>query len=756
MRSFPPRAVAALPGERAIDIDAIPLDRERPSRSLSEALFGRRWLILGFTAVVVTATAGWTFTVAPMYEASTVIQLDPERPRVVSFHDVTPPEEPYNERVIDAYYQTQLELIRSWTLLERVVKALTLHQHPAFVGSDSQGLVGPLKAFFLGWVSERTGPPSVNDVVEALEDRLRIEPIKRSRLIRITARLRDRDLAALIPNQIAREYIAMTNVQRREASQAASRWLEGQLVGLRRRSEQATNTIQQFVQQHELVPTREGRAEFALQQLDHLNRAFTEAENERIQKEARARMLARADPDTLAAALGSELVRILTTDYSRLEREMGRVKTVYGPQHPKMIELEAELWLAKLRVDTEISKARQAVEQDYQASVSRTTELGRRLDAQRQTAILEHARQMELQLLRKEADTTESVYAELMKRLKEVQLAAELRVTNVKIADPARSPTRPVSPKPARDLLLAIVGGLIGGIALAFVRESRDQTLRTPREVSLLIQLPNIGTVPSVRGYRRQALPLVTNLPVRAMSAEPVSSGALLAGEAFRSLRALVWRRRDLESARAILVTSAQPQEGKSFTAINLAVSLAEGGNQVLLIDADFRRSSCHGTFGFTSPRVGLSGLLERGFPREAALLSTAVPNLTFLPAGPTPADPAALLCSDKARALLATLRERYPWVIIDSPPVLAVSDASALASLVDGVLLVVRAHNTPIEAVQIARDRLEAVGVRILGVVLNDVRLSHNRYFYANYGYQDSANGHDEDFSAAGDRRGA
>ncbi len=736
MREIPHRPMSALPGDRELEV--VRIEGERPARSIWDILVGRRWLILGFTAAVMGLVATWSFTTRPLYEAAAVIQIDPERPRVVAFQELSPNEESANERVFDAYYQTQFELLGSRTLLARMAERLDLPRHPAFAPGQSRR--EQVFAFAARLVGLRPAAPKpsagMDEFIEGLEQDIKIEPVKRSRLVRISARVPDRDLAAAIPNAIASEYIAMTNAQRREASEAASRWLEDQLGGLRARTQEASGVIQQFVEKNNLVPTREGKTEFVLQQLDDQNRAYTEAESDRIQKEARYRMLASADPETLAAALGSELVRNLKGEYTRLERELARAKTVYGPQHPKMIELEAELSLAKLRLDTETKKAKDAVQQEYQAATRRAAELGRRLDSQRREAISQHARQMQLQLLKKESDATESVYAELMKRLKELQLAAQLRVTNVKIADPARAPLRPASPKKTRDLLLATIAGLIGGAALAFFREAGDQTLRTPREVDLLVRLPNLGTVPSVRSYTRQSLPALEDLPTRAVPEDALSWPAQIAGEAFRSIRALVLHSRAFDTPRTILVTSAQPQEGKSFSAVNLAVALAEGGETVLLIDADFRRSACHRAFGIESPRVGLSSLLYRGLPHDVALVTTGIANLTFLPAGPKPPDPAALLSSERARTLLGTLRQRFPWIIIDSPPVLAVSDASVLASLVDGVLLVVRAHATPVEAVQIARDRLEALGARILGVVLNDVRLSRNRYFYANYGY--------------------
>jgi polysaccharide biosynthesis transport protein len=738
MREFPYRPVAALPGQRTVDVEAVEIPADRPARSITEILLARSRLIVGFTALVVAIVGVWTFTTRPVYEAATVLQIDPDRPRVLSFGDVMPREESSNDRAIEAYYQTQVELIASRNTLARAIESLKLRDHPALApGQGRMERLRTMVARLVAWPG--AGRPQVwaaDEFVEQMSERVRIEPIKRSRLVRISARVPDRDLAALIPNQIAHEYIAMTNAQRRDASEAASKWLEGQLGGLKARSEQASGAIQQFVEKYNLVPTRDGKTEFALQQLEDGNRVFTDAESDRIQKEARYKMLESADPDTLAAALGSELVRGLKADYSRLEREVGRARTVYGPQHPKMIELEAELSLAKMRLDTEVKKGRQAVEQEYQAAVRRAGELGRRLDTQRQLAINSHARGMQLQLLKRDAETTESVYADLMKRLKEVQVAADLRVTNVTIADAARKPLRPASPKKARNLALAALGGLIGGAVLAFFREAGDQTLRTPREVNMLVRLPSLGTVPAVRAYNRRALPAVDDLPARAITDDAGSWPAQIAGEAFRSIRALVLHSHALDTPRVILMTSAQPQEGKSFTAVNLAVALAEGGEKVLLVDADFRRASCHRAFGLEPPEVGLSSILYRGLQPEVALLTTGVTNLTFLPAGPKPPDPAALLSSEKAKSLLTTLRSRYPWVIIDSPPVLAVSDASVLAPQVDGVLLVVRAHATPVEAVQIARDRLEALGARILGVVLNDVKLARNRYFYANYGY--------------------
>jgi capsular exopolysaccharide synthesis family protein len=482
------------------------------------------------------------------------------------------------------------------------------------------------------------------------------------------------------------------------------------------------------------VPTQEGYPAFSLQQLEEQNRRHAEAESERVQKEARHRMIAASDPETAAAALGSDVIRDLKTDLSRLEREVARAHTSLGPQHPRMLELEADLMKARLRLDTEIAKGRTAVEREYQAATHRANELGRRLDLQRETTIQQHAKQMQLQLLRKEAEASETIYTDLMKRLKELELSSQLRVTNVKVVDPAERPFAPVSPNHGRDFMLALVGGLVGGVALAFVRELGDKTLRTAREADLMIQLPSVGTVPALRGYPRRVLPPVEDLPLRALPGETLRWPAQVAREAFRAIRTMVLRRGAHAAPRTLLVTSAQPEEGKSFIALNLAVALAETGRPVLLVDADFHRPACHYAFDLELPDVGLSTLLYRGGAPESVIIPTGVHNLSFLPTGPRPPDPAALLSSDGMAALLDNVAERFQWVIIDSPPALATSDAAVLAPAVDGVLLVVRAHATPIEAVQLTRDRLEAVGANFLGMVLNDVKVTRNRYFYAKY----------------------
>jgi polysaccharide biosynthesis transport protein len=706
-----------------------------PPRRMWDVIVNQRWLIVAFTLLAVAAAAAWSFTTPPSYKATTVIQIDPERPRVVMFPEVISGDEMYNERVFDAYYGTQFEILTSRAVLGRVESALGLDQHEDFNAmSQRTRYVRNLVARVWPGLAAKLDDASSSGF-EGLERYVDVEPVKRSRLVRITAQAPDAELAAMIPNRVATEYISMVNRERKEASETASRWLETQLAGLRTRSQEASGTVQRFVRQNDLVPNPDGRLDYVMQQLEGANRAYTEAENERIQKVARAKMITSADSELAAAALGSEGIRDLKAERARLEREMASAQTVYGPRHPKMIELEASLENARQRLEVEVNKGRSAVEEEASAAERRAAELGRRLDTQRRAAIQQYAQGMQLQLLKREADAGDTVYGDLVKRLKELQLAAQMHVSNIRVIDAAERPTRRVGPRHARDLMLGMVCGLFGGLGLAFVRELGDKTLRTPREVDILVRLPTVGAVPSIRGYARRALPQVENLPARAVETVTIRWTETMAGETFRSIRALVCHGRTDGPPRTILVTSAQPAEGKSFISVNLAVALAGTGQPVLLVDADLRRASCHQAFDIDPSTVGLSSVLAHGYSAESAIVGTDVPNLAFLPAGPRPPDPAALLSSERARRVFGLLREQYGFVVIDSPPLLTASDAAVVSLQVEGVLLVVRAHATPLEAARLARDRLERLGANIIGVVLNDVRPSRNRDFYANYG---------------------
>src|SRR5262245_37311111 len=207
MERFPRRSAAALPGERVVDVEAVPVDGERSARTLWEIVVARRWLVLGFTALVVAVVAAWTFSARPYFESSTVIQIDPDRPRVLSFADVMPREEPLNERVVDAYYQTQLELIASRTLLARVVDALDLRRHRALQAEPGmfERLLASAAAYLPSGRPEARESASPEEFLDRLSVQVKIEPIRRSRLVRVTARVPDRELAARIPNQIAQQ-----------------------------------------------------------------------------------------------------------------------------------------------------------------------------------------------------------------------------------------------------------------------------------------------------------------------------------------------------------------------------------------------------------------------------------------------------------------------------------------------------------------------------------------------------------------------
>ncbi|PYN91618.1 MAG: hypothetical protein DMD91_33935, partial [Candidatus Rokuibacteriota bacterium] len=372
-------------------IDAEPADaatpRGRRLRTPWDIVIHHRWLILGFTTAVVALVATWSFTTTPVYEGTLSLQIDPERPRVVTVGDASLAAQDdirFNERVFDAYYGTQYERLTSRTLLARVESGLGLQRHPAFADAGDRWPILHTAMDLIWPATPATAAATNARVFPGLERYIDVSPVKRSRIVRITARVPDPGLAAAIPNRIASEYIETSTQERREATDTATKWLQAQLVNLRRRSEDTTGNIQQFVQKNQIVPNADGRLDFVLHQLDQQSTAYTEAENDRIRKETRQRMLDEAsDPDALAAAIGSDLVRSLKADLARLEREVARARTVYGPEHPKMQELAADLTNAKARFESEVAKARGAVRGEHRAAVDRARKLQERLEARR-------------------------------------------------------------------------------------------------------------------------------------------------------------------------------------------------------------------------------------------------------------------------------------------------------------------------------------------------------------------------------------
>ena len=442
----------------------------------------------------------------------------------------------------------------------------------------------------------------------------------------------------------------------------------------------------------------------------------------------------------------------------------------YGPNFPKVQRLQAQLKEFDQTIEKEKQKILDVLESDYHEAQQREALLTRALDQQKAEANQMAGRLVEYNILKREAEANKTLYEGLMTKLKETAISQGLRSSNIRVVDPAMIPSTPARPAKTRNIALAFLVGLVGGIGLALMREYLDNTVKSPDDVETLSRLPSLAVVPhfagsngnskrhgllqglSSNGHDKRIELVAQYLPKSQMS------------EAFRALRTSILLSQADHPPQVILVTSALPREGKTTAAANLAVTLAQLGDSTVLVDADLRKPGvgrllnlAGGKYaGLSSYLAGVSSLDLVSVPHPA------IPNLVAIPTGPLPPNPADLLSSHKLVDAIAELRTKFKFIVIDSPPIMAATDAVILSVQADGVLLVVRSGETPKEAFTRTRDLLSSVKSRILGVVLNAVDASAPDYYYSyryypySYGYgpQEAVEApHEEDSDAIAHR---
>jgi capsular exopolysaccharide synthesis family protein len=397
----------------------------------------------------------------------------------------------------------------------------------------------------------------------------------------------------------------------------------------------------------------------------------------------------------------------------------------YLPKHPEMVRLQAQRDLLDRELAAQIAKIVRGIEAEYAVAADREKALTAELDAAKREKQALDKKEIEYRVLEREVETNRGLYDVLQKRMKETQVTENLRANNIRLIDRAEPPLAPVRPRTRVNLILGLILGLVGGAGLAFFFEFIDNTVKTQEDVEGLLRLPFLGIIPSFRGDVGERI--ATDLFAHE---HPKSSVT----ESCRVIRTNLLFAAPDKTLRRLLVTSAGPQEGKSTTVTNLGIVLAQGGKRVLILDSDLRRPRLHKVFDVPAGRPGLTTLIMGEATLDEVIFATAVPGLSVIPCGPIPPTPSELLGSRHMEDLLPRLDERFDWVLFDSPPVIAVTDAVVLSRLADGVVLVVKAGKTTRDLVVRAKRQLDDVGAPILGTVLNDFNVLGDGYRYYYY----------------------
>jgi capsular exopolysaccharide synthesis family protein len=703
------------------------------AREYLTLLHKRRTLVSTCLGVAFLLATLYNYAARPLYQATAVVLIDRQAPNVL------PGKEVQETSTGSDYYETQYALLRGRSLAQRVVERLELTKSAEF----RQGpLLGPwerLQRLFgrAGATQGDEGLP-LSPAVAAFRSRVEVEPVPGSRLVSLRFTAYDPALAAQAANTLAQLFIEQSLEFQYTASAEATAWLKERVGEQQRKVDEAERALQQYREREGLVNFEE-RQSLADQKVGALASALLAARTERLAQEALVRQLASLPPDQLATmslVLESSVVQGLRARLAELRDEEARLSDTLGARHPEMLKLRDRIEATQAKLRGEIADVVRSAESAYQTTRAREASLQQDLEAAKREALVVSRKAIEHGALKRQVDTHQQVLRELLGRTQETGLETELTSTNIRVVEKADVPRRPLYPRRLRNYQLALILGLAIGIALAVLFEHLDNTVKTPEDVKGRLRLPFLGMVPASAA----AVPGDVE-PAPVVVREPQSAVA----EAYRVLRTNLIFSSAEATGRVLVVSSANPGEGKTTTVANLAASLADNGARVLAVEADLRRPTMHRHFG-TEKTPGLTDLIVGKCTASHATQWTRVPRVQLLPAGYIPPNPAELLGSQNLREVIQAFRKRYDWVVIDAPPILGMADTPVLCPLADGVVLVVWAEHCSRPAVEQAVDQVVRVGGRITGVVLNKVDLARNAYYYSHYygdyykGYSDAA----------------
>lgn len=753
-----PRAAAA-----ADVIDAEFAEAPRVDlREYLRILHKYRWLAATCFGLTLALAILLTLVTPRTYTATTRLQVAKQSPIQLKLEEnvLSVGEDERNVAGSSSFLATQVAILKSRDLAERVIRTHRLDQSEAFrnPGSGRGGLLevsGRLLNLLRprGWqgptqmAQPGEGPGATEIDVELINtylDYLGTSEVRGTDLVDITFSTPDPSLAAFLAAAHTQAYIEANDEARLVTNVTAKAFLGEQLREARDKIDRAEASLRAFSAEHPSVAIDQEH-KVITQRIAELSTLLTKAEGARLSLETRYEFLTRPESDATAYFLDSPGVQKLRLALLDLDAHRAGLSDRIGSNHPEMMALDLQRTAVTKQLDAEVKREIASVRARHDAQQLRETRLREKVDQQEMAALQLQGMAARYDILKKDLETARSLRDSLLKQQMETAVNSELTPTNVRIVDRAEVPRFATKPNVKLNVVLGAFLGVLFAVGATLVANYFDSSVKSSEDVETLLQLPTLAVIPSFerRQHPSRAASPTVPAPQGARAADLVvfREPKSMVAEAFRSMRTAVLFSTPNAPPRVLVVTSAAASEGKTSTSLNLASTLAASGSRTLLIDADLRRPSCHRAFGIAND-TGLSRYLAGQVEFDEVVRPLDVPNLAFVPAGPTPPNPAELVGSERMRETLEKLRDEYDFVIVDSPPTLPVTDAVLLGREADGVVLVVKGNDTPRELVKRARDQLQQAGVHILGALVNNVHggwgslYGYGRYYGGYYGY--------------------
>ncbi|MEC7546111.1 MAG: polysaccharide biosynthesis tyrosine autokinase [Pseudomonadota bacterium] len=701
----------------------------------------RRYLfrVIGFALAVAVIAALIALSLTSRYQATATLLIEEQSAQVIQIEEVYGI--PGNSR---NYLSTQFEILKSRELARRVVKELMLVDSPEFnpfhpKNTEKFSIRRSIREQIFGKAPEAGEEYILEKTIDRFWSAVNISPVPGTQLVKITVTSVNSDVAKRAANRLAEGFIESQLEAKIGLTQQAAGWLTERLTDLKDKLEVSERKLQTYRDENNLVDVS-GVGTVVSREIDNASAQLGQARAKRVELESTYRQLKKFGTYTydnlssIPTILNNQVIGSLKSQETRAELSVSELGKRYGPRHPKMVAAQSDLDAVRASLLTQMKRVASTIESDYLAALNKERTLENTLSSARESAREINRKEFTLKEIEREVETNRALYTTFYERMSETSATGDLQTANARVIDPAVRPDRPTSPNRKLIVLVAFFAGIMLGIGVILLRDFLDSKIKNAEDVDRKLKTPMLALLPLLKLGKK------TDDEAAAEAARAFNDDEQVAfAESVRTLRTSISLAGLEHPSQVILMTSSTPGEGKTTTACNIAEAFGQL-EKVLLIDADMRRPTMAKKLGLEPGKPGLSNAVAYPETLEDCIQSVEGLNIDVMAAGPIPPNPLELLASKKFRDILDTLRGQYQRIIIDSAPVLAVSDALYLSTVTDGVVYVVKADATRDKLAVAGLDRLRGSNARIMGVVLNQVDVEKEAKYGGSYaGYYDT-----------------